>query len=444
MSIVKENMLIMVSAQANNNKFYHVTLNSDGQVIKRWGRVGAEGASSSDYSGENGYDKVIREKLRKGYKVTSIVSNVQETSPTNSSNLSHVAKSVLSATKGDPTIDALIEKLVAANRHEILKSSGGLIKINPDGVITTPLGFLGQDSITEAEKVLRKISRGSKKSVDINLLNEYLQLVPQKVPHQRGWQADFFSVTTTVTAQFELLKQLKDSITWYEAEKDANVAAAKTEDDEESIDVKYANLFRSKIGMVDEASDEFARVKKLYESTRNSMHSASRLQLKRVFTLTDTANEKTYSDVLAARGNERELWHGSRTFNVLSILRAGLFCPPISGTSYVTTGRMFGDGIYFAPQSSKSLMYSTNYWGGGTRDNNCFMFLADVALGQEFRPKHSFDSDKLNRAHYGKALNGKPYNSISIKGGTCNVHNDEIIVWDTDAIKLKYLCEFSA
>lgn len=431
----------MVSAQANNNKFYHVTLSSDGTVTKRWGRVGSDGASTIENSGESGYERAIRGKTRKGYKETSILSNIQDLKAPNSSNLSHVAKSVLSATKGDPTIDALIERLVAANRHEILESSGGLIKINPDGVITTPLGFLGKDSIIQAEKVLRKISRGSKKNIDIDLLNEYLQLVPQKVPSRRGWQSNFFSETTSVTAQFEFLKQLKDSITWYEAEKEANVAASEAID-EESIDIKYANLFRSKIGILDSSSAEFARVKHLYESTRNSMHSASRLQLKRVFVLTDEANEETYANTLSTIGNEKELWHGSRTFNVLSILRSGLFCPPVTGTSYVTTGRMFGDGIYFAPQSSKSLMYSTNYWGGGSRDNNCFMFLADVAVGQEFKPKVSFDSEKLNRAHHGKALNGKPYNSISIKGGTCGVLNDEIIVWDTNAIKLKYLCEF--
>lgn len=441
MTTVKEQTLIKVSAQENNNKFYRVVLDSSGSVTKSWGRVGAHGATSVEHSGETGFDRIIREKTKKGYKPTSIVGNVEEKSSQNE-NLSHVAKKVLAGVQGDPTIDDLIERLVAINKHEIMENSGGLIKVNTDGVITTPLGLIGQDSITSAGKLLKKIKKEKKDpAAVVPLLEEYLSLVPQKVPHKRGWQETFFEKDESIQYQVDFLKQLKDSISWYEDQK----KAVQSQEPEDSIEEKYAKLFRSKIGVLDNSSKEFARIEKKYEASKNSMHSASRLKLKRVFTLSDEEGDAKYEEVLKSIGNEQELWHGTRAFNVLSILRKGLYVPPLSGTSIPIAGRMFGDGVYFSTQSTKSLMYSSGYWTNryGSRENNCFMFLADVAMGREFKPSY-FHADSLQKAHHGTDRFGKPFNSIHIRPNTCGVINNEIIVWNTDAIRLRYICEFDA
>ncbi|WP_430326539.1 hypothetical protein, partial [Salmonella enterica] len=55
-------------------------------------------------------------------------------------------------------------------------------------------------------------------------------------------------------------------------------------------------------------------------------------------------------------GNIKELWHGTRVGNVLSIMKGGFVIPP-SNASHVT-GRMFGNGVYFSDQSTKSLNYA--------------------------------------------------------------------------------------
>jgi poly [ADP-ribose] polymerase len=438
MTTPKEQMLIKVSAQENNNKFYHVSLDENGVVTKRWGRVGAAGASSTESSGELGYERTIREKTKRGYKPTAIVGNVAK--PQNEQ-LSTVAKKVLAGVQGDPVIDSLIEKLVAINRHEIMESSGGMIKVNTDGVITTPLGLIGNESIKEAKKVLDQIKKERKKSQAniVPLLEDYLRLVPQKVPRQRGWQETFFEEDKALQYQFDFLKQLKDSVSWYDDQKKA-VSAQEPED---SIEEKYAKLFKFKIGTLSNSSQEFARIEKMYSSTKHSAHSASNLKLKRVFTLTDEEGDETYSKVLQSIGNERQLWHGTRAFNVLSILRKGLFVPPLTGRDIPIAGRMFGDGVYFSTESTKSLNYSHGYWTAGGRENNCFMFLADVAMGREFKPSY-FNHESLEKAHYGKDRFGKPFNSIHIRPNTCGVRNNEIIVWNTDAIRLRYICEFDA
>lgn len=116
----------------------------------------------------------------------------------------------------------------------------------------------------------------------------------------------------------------------------------------------------------------------------------------------------------------------------------------------MTTGRMFGDGVYFSDQSTKSLNYSIGRAPGmmsTVQTDSTFMFVADVALGWEFRPHAEgftyFTNEALQKAHAGRGRKGRPFTSINVKGGTCGVMNNEIIVWNTDQINLKYLVEFS-
>lgn len=174
------------------------------------------------------------------------------------------------------------------------------------------------------------------------------------------------------------------------------------------------------------------------------MHKASSLKLKRVYELVDPVGAKAYASIAAEIGNEQELWHGTKAVNLLSILRKGLYVPPKSGSTVQIAGRMFGDGVYLSNQSTKSLNYAAGYWGG-TRETNCFMLLNDVAMGSEYRPeRNGFDPAIPREARTNKDRFGKPFNSINVKAGTGGVRNHEAIVWNTDAIRVRYLCEFDS
>jgi len=116
---------------------------------------------------------------------------------------------------------------------------------------------------------------------------------------------------------------------------------------------------------------------------------------------------------------------------VLSILKQGLVVPP-SNASHCC-GRMFGDGVYFSDQSTKSLNYSYGYWDSGQRDQNCYMFLADVAMGNSYIPQ----------GHSSRTLPSK-FNSIFAKGGVSGVTNNEMIVPSTNQCNLKFLVNFSS
>jgi poly [ADP-ribose] polymerase len=143
-------------------------------------------------------------------------------------------------------------------------------------------------------------------------------------------------------------------------------------------------------------------------------------------------NHKAMSDAYKTQehlGNVMRLWHGTRVGNVLSILAKGMYIPPSSASH--CTGRMFGNGVYFSDQSTKSLNYAYGYWDGKGSDNHCFMFLFDVIMGKAYTP-----------SSYHGSLPKSGYDSTFAKAGESGVMNNEMIVYNTAQCKPVYLVEF--
>lgn len=429
--IVKEIMLIQVNSTNNNNKFYHVTLDSNGVLTKRWGRVGTDGASSTETGNEASFERVVRAKKNRGYKESGIVSSTTTVSGKNDK-LLEVAKTVLSDVRGDTVLDSLIERLVSYNAHQILERSDGLIKVDTAGHITTPLGVVSLASLEEARNILDSIQNPA--NVSNRVVEDYLRLVPQKVPRKAGWAADFFTTPSTdLKKQRNLLDQLEDSLKWYETEAATQKKAREQSTGDDDLAVKYASLFKYKVSVLDPNGKDFAEIDRLYRKTLYSGHAAAGLKLKRVFVLGSPAQTEAYEAIASKIGNRKQMWHGTSPANVLSILRTGLYCP-----TKISSGRMFGNGVYLSEMSTKSLNYSYGFWGGRARTRNCFMFLTDVAMGKEYRPVTQNDQYNLSRGRTDLSR----YNSINVKAGTSGVRNHEAIVWNTDQVNLRFLCEF--
>lgn len=98
--------------------------------------------------------------------------------------------------------------------------------------------------------------------------------------------------------------------------------------------------------------------------------------------------------------NKKLLWHGSKNENWWSIVNSGLLLRP----NAAITGKMFGNGIYFASKARKSLGYTSingSYWANGN-SNIAYMSLYDVAYGKPFDVYSSgsygnFNYEKLKR-----------------------------------------------
>lgn len=420
----KYTMLVMNNADGNNNKFYELKLQDDDSVVARYGRVGASGVEEHKGHGEDTFDKVQKSKEKKGYRKVDIATTVTTDIGTKvAGSVAEIAKRDIA--NGNPILATLIDRLATINRHQLLAVTGGNIDI-VDGVVKTPVGMVTLSSVSEAKsKLLILNDHVTKQNLDrtyVEALQDYLTLVPQKIPSKRGWHEIFFSEFTNFQDQSALLDQLETSIKNYQPPAAAPV--------DKKNDAPVARVFGYSIKILDD-NKIFSAIDKYYKSNINSMHVTRGYKLRKIYVLENTDKLKRYEDVAKKIGNVKNLWHGTRACNVLSILKQGLFIPPTSGGNFTIAGRMFGNGVYFSDQSTKALNYATPYWSGGTKElDEIFMFHAAVAMGKEYTPDGP-------TSHLPSG-----YDSIFAKAGKSRVMNNEMIAPNIDQFKLDYLCEF--
>ena len=129
----------------------------------------------------------------------------------------------------------------------------------------------------------------------------------------------------------------------------------------------------------------------------------------------------------------KQLWHGSRNSNWLSIMVNGLKLNPEAPI----TGKMFGQGIYFAPSSEKSWGYTSyhnTYWANGS-DDTAFMGLYATAYG------HPLDVTKSQK-YTDSMLQNMGKDCVHAHAGN-QLYRDEIIYYNEDAMVLNYIVEFA-
>lgn len=419
-------MLVKNDAAANNNKFYEIKLEDDDSVVARYGRVGATGVIENKGFGEATFEKVKKSKTAgsKGYREVEVMVNEGGAPSTSKGgNLAEIAKRDIA--KGNTALYALLDRLTQINRFQLLAASGGQIDI-VDGEVKTALGVLVPlSSIESAKKILvdlnQLVSASDLGSEYVTKLQDYLTLVPQKVGHKRGWDQNFFTEFTTFTHQNDLLEQLENSV------KNSKPIEVKTD---ETADEVIERLFGYHLEVVEDGK-EYDRINHFYTGSVNRVHVASNRKLHKIYRMVNDDKAQKFADVAARLGNVKMLWHGTRAHNVLSILKGGLIIPPTVGGGYTIAGRMFGDGVYFSDQSTKSLNYSAGYWGsGGAEAGTIFMLNAQVAMGKEYIPRGPMQHRPAG------------YDSIYAIGKQSGVQNNEMIVPDVNQFRLDFLCEF--
>lgn len=419
-------MLVKVDTNANNNKFYEISLMPDGSVHCRYGRVGAPGVVQVYHGGDAKFASQKAAKEKKGYREVDLIdapagmNSAGSGRSMASASLAQAAKTGLLKESKDSALAKLIDQWAAANRHQIEMVSGGMMTVSASGAVSTPVGIVSSASISAARDILPQIAS----THDRRLIEQYLTYVPQDFGRTRGWESRFES-DAEIARQAAFLDQLDGSVA---------MAASMADADKGKAD-EPAAIFRYKLVRVTDA-EKLADARRRFESTKNGMHQSSSLSLKNLYAVIDAAPHaaawQTHADTLK---NVRRLWHGTGTANLLSMFHRGFVVPSSrSGSTIQVTGRMFGDGAYFSDQSTKSLNYAQGGTWGGTRNDHCFMFLCDVVMGKEHRP-----------STYGDAVSAAKRagcHSVFAKGGTASVRNNEMIVWNLPQVRISYLCEF--
>lgn len=179
---------------------------------------------------------------------------------------------------------------------------------------------------------------------------------------------------------------------------------------------------------------------------------SKRLQKKvsEIYTVDCSKQSRLFEKWVAERGIEdvRMFWHGGPASNWSSIIENSLWVPAAADVKH---GSMFGQGIYFGSIGAggkensdgggeKSWGYvgaGDSYWERGANSSDVYMALFDVAYGKPLyagQSNRNFTQDRLDDAGC---------DCVHAKRGTCGLRNDEIVVYDSRAVRIRYLVRFS-
>jgi len=403
-------LLIQVDTKSNKNKYYKLILEGD-TVIAEYGRVGSNPQTRRYSGGQRTFNKKLNEKLRKGYVESKVIVESQSSNM----NLMQVAMDQI---KTDEASKELLKELVRQNIHNIT-SSTRITYNEKTGIFSTPLGIITQDGVEEALKLLDKIDTyqdqmgklSDKKYAEFVEYNEkYFMIIPTKISNLRNYK-NLLITPKLVQSQRDICEALSKSLSIVD-----NVKS-----DLESDEV----IFKTEIKeLTDEV--EYSRLVKFFEDSKNQKHGKSNYKINNIYCVSIGDEEEKFRSDLP---NQMELFHGTKIANMLSILKSGLLMPKYSPGS--VTGYMFGQGLYFASQSTKSLNYCDGgYWNNTKKQSKIFMFIADVAMGN-----YKVPNGPVNK----KPDNG--YDSYWAKPGISGIMNDEMIIFNNNQIKLKYILE---
>lgn len=151
----------------------------------------------------------------------------------------------------------------------------------------------------------------------------------------------------------------------------------------------------------------------------------------RAYKVVKCRQEEAFERYAEKKGNVRLLFHGTKNENLFSIISNKLLLNPHAAI----TGKMFGNGIYFAPRATKSTNYTSisgSYWAHGN-SSRAYLLMYDVALGNVYNTSE-YDCAWENRSFHQK------YDSLHAHAGKI-LRNDEIITYSEDASIIRYIVE---
>ena len=407
-TVLQAAVLNRTSLEAGNNKFYVLEAHeADGgnafRVFSHYGRVGTAGVKDSRPCPSRDaalaeYARVLKEKTgpRKGYVLVDVAratvgsGALPQTLPASASPVSTLP----------PAVARFVEDIYEQSKSELARR------------IETPLGALSEAQIERGAEALRSLryalARGRTDSLTA-LTSQYYTLVPHRLG--RWTSADDAAINTPEKAdsEEELLQLMRDVF--------------RVQDSLESdTDRKYRAL-GAHLETVEPESREWRQAEKHVLRTQSHRH-PFRLKVGSVLRVCLPHERARWEQEGQRVGNVRTLFHGTRGANMVGILSRGLLIAPKSAP---VNGYMFGKGVYFADQSSKSAQYSLR--DCSTRRTG-YLFLVDVALGHVYKER--------GPAYREEAPDG--HDSVQGCKGTCLVHN-EFIIYRTAQCTLRHIVE---
>ncbi len=450
--------------KGTSNKSYAAELqisikDNSAQIYTMWGAVGARQVEDWRHYADvakarKEFESIIKSKIRKGYKEIDVAQRAY-----GSEEAKQITKIV-----SLKNVDAI---QTTSNLHnETQRLITTLMGSTQNFVTTTlrcPLGVLteshiqnGRDVLLKAKDIVLK-NKVSKQAKEIeNLTNDFYSLIP----HNLG-QGSRGKLEHLLLDDINKILQKEDDL---DTLLDAKALGASLTSS--SVDDQYKSL-NTEFEFVDKKSDLFKWLVSMVKDTRASNHkhlgdvillNAWSIKRNNEFdtflntsekiakecgkqVIPDVLNKlvknrldvnKEHND-LYNKANVLPLFHGSKTNNLSGLLKLGQRIRP---AGVQLSGSMYGDGLYYASQSTKSINYTSirqSYWAQGSDDKG-YLFLADVALGNQKIASGSYQFSEHNI---------RPHHSVWAQGGKSGVYNDEFMLYNTKQHSFRYLLEFT-
>jgi poly [ADP-ribose] polymerase len=446
-------VLFCGNVEGNNNKFYCLELQynpktSHYRLFSHYGRLGQSeifglrdvdfdtNKPVADYSViEKEFNAIIKKKLtgknikddrgvedsrRENYQEVATFSpkvgspNIRDKSTVIQVKSVPIDTSTIKNSK----IVKLIDQIVEENVHNITSLTS--LTLTSNG-FETPLGPVTKEHVHRAKSaldVLKPLMKDDKLDQDNQKVREANNLYYSLIPHSFGHKitiSDWILDGAKLMQEYDLLDQLESAVQMGS-----------------SLN-KNASQKLSAIGVdIDEIQlndKEFQRLEYYVTSSRASNHRGSDVwnyRVKNIYQIKIPQERTRFESAKDKYGNVKELFHGSRNCNILSILKNGLIVPSFNA---LCAGRMMGDGLYSASNSTKSLNYSTGWWGGTkNKYNNAFLFIVNFAMGKSYIVKGPTNKPPIG------------YHSIWAQAGG-SLYNDEYIVYNLNQATITHLIE---
>ena len=393
----------MVTASANNNKYYRMIPHGDSWTAE-YGRVG--GSPQRREYPLSQWDKKYREKVNKGYVDQSdLVEDLISVKPKTESKYKPIDNSVIAE-----IVDRLQQMA-----HKAISDN-----------YTVSSNKVTQAMVDEAQEVLTELINIE----DLQKFNETLLKLFTVIPRKMSTVSYYLAnsnddYANIIKREQDLLDVMSGQVFQKYVEKGRENAP---NEEKEPVTILEA------LGLVFEECDQndIVKIKSALGSCQDRFHQAWRVK--------NIRTNDRFENFVTSEGitNKKLLWHGSRNENWWSIINTGLVLKP---TNAVITGKMFGYGIYYAPKARKSMGYTSldgAYWTRGGSSVG-FMALMDVAYGKPF-DVYSFDPKYYSFNYETLQKNCPGANCLHAHAGDM-LRNDEIVIYKEEQCTIRYLVE---
>ena len=470
----KRYTLNFTDIELNNNKFYNLeileTKNKKFYLYTVYGRLGQSGAKeyricSDIQDAEKEAAAIIKSKTKKGYALLDMT-KADVGSTVGQSKVEVTSVSVDALQKMGVKVEEAAPSKLHTEVQDLVRTWFGVtaefIELNLD-TKKCPLGQLSITQITKGKDILDEANKiVNSKKPDVSELNrltsQYYSNIPHVLPHRINADVLRFDDMFKITKAQDILDVFGD------AKNVQGVISKKS-----NIDSQYATL-NAELEWVDPSEPTWKWIDTMIHETRASNHSGlGKIKTHKIFKVNRRDEDKhwlaaaekiakecgkqtpssVYERFVKTRPDVKDLaklysaanilpgWHGTRRANMIGITTKGLLIRP-SGVAHA--GSMYGDGIYWATNSTKSINYcdvNGSYWAqGGSK--TAYLFLADIAFGNQ---------KIVGGSHFYSKKNIEPAHSVWAKaGGNTGLYNDELITYTPSGNgqqhKIRYIIEF--